>query len=277
MSIKDITIIITSFKSENKLRTCLSSIDSNCRVLNIENSNNHEHKTKIEKEFKNVQCILSGGNHGYGKGNNIGLKKVKTKYALILNPDAELFPETLNEFFKIVKEIPNFSIIGPGLVQKKKNSYMKGKVESVKIVKGFAMFLNLSEFDSVGFFDENFFFFLEEIDLCKRLIKENKRIYYCPSIPIFHEGGHSHDSSFNYEMELSRNWHWMWSTFYYNKKHNGFLISLFLVGPKLISSLLKFFLFLILKKKEKKEIYFHRYSGLINSISGKTSWYRPKV
>ena len=120
MSIKDITIIITSFKSENKLRTCLSSIDSNCRVLNIENSNNHEHKTKIEKEFKNVQCILSGGNHGYGKGNNIGLKKVKTKYALILNPDTELFPETLNEFFKIVKEIPNFSIIGPGLVQKKK-------------------------------------------------------------------------------------------------------------------------------------------------------------
>ena len=48
---------------------------------------------------------------------------------------------------------------------------MKGKVESVKTVKGFAMFLNLSEFDSVGFFDENFFFFLEEIDLCKRLIK----------------------------------------------------------------------------------------------------------
>ena len=48
----------------------------------------------------------------------------------------------------------------------------------------------------------------------------------------------------------------MWSTFYYNKKHNGFLISLFLVGPKLISSLLKFFLFLILKKKEKKKYIF---------------------
>ena len=52
MSIKDITIIITSFKSENKLRTCLSSIDSNCRVLNIENSNNHEHKTKLRKNLK---------------------------------------------------------------------------------------------------------------------------------------------------------------------------------------------------------------------------------
>ena len=139
------------------------------------------------------------------------------------------------------------------------------------------MFLNLQEFEKVGFFDENFFFFLEEIDLCKRLIKNNKKIYYCPNIPIFHEGGHSHDDTFNYEMELSRNWHWMWSSFYYIKKYKGFFPSLILISPKLISSFIKFLIFALLGKKEKKEIYFHRYSGLINSIFGKTSWYRPKV
>ena len=60
------------------------------------------------------------------------------------------------------------------------------------------MFLNLSEFNDVGFFDENFFFFLEEIDLCTRLLKQNKKIYYCPRVPVYHEGGHSHESSFNY-------------------------------------------------------------------------------
>ena len=277
MSIEDITIIITSFKSEKKIRKCLNSINKNCKIINVENSNDINHKNSIETEFKNVKCILSGKNLGYGNGNNIGLKVVKTKYALILNPDVELFPETLEKFLQISKVKSDFALIGPGIVEDKKNIFNNQEVKSVEKIKGFAMFLNLSQFEDVGFFDENFFFFLEEIDLCKRLIKKNKKIYYCPQIPIYHEGGHSHDAAFNYEMERSRNWHWMWSTFYFNKKHNGFFISLILVGPKLLSSLFKFCIFFIIGKKDKKEIYFQRYSGLINSITGKKSWYRPKV
>ena len=63
---------------------------------------------------------FSGKKFGYGKGNNIGLKEVKTKYALILNPDAELFPDTIKEFLKIAKEKEDFAIIGPGIVEDKK-------------------------------------------------------------------------------------------------------------------------------------------------------------
>ena len=277
MSIKDITIVITSFKSENKIRNCLNSIDSQCNVINVENSNNQEYKTRIEKEFSNVKCILSGENFGYGKGNNIGLKKVKTKYTLILNPDAELFPDTLANFLKFSKEKSDFTIIGPSIVENKNKSSDNHNILQVKAVKGFAMFLNMSNFEDIGFFDENFFFFLEEIDLCARILKKDKKIYYCPQINDYHEGGHSHDSPFNYEMELSRNWHWMWSTFYYNKKYKGFIIALIIVGPKLFSSFFKFLLFFMLKNKGKKEIYYQRFSGLINSIVGKSSWYRPKV
>ena len=51
------------------------------------------------------------------------------------------------------------------------------------------MFLNLSEFKDVGFFDENFFFYFEEIDLCKRLVNHGKKIYLVPDIIIHHEGG----------------------------------------------------------------------------------------
>jgi len=277
MSIKDITIVITSFKSEKKIRRCLNSIDKQCSVINVENSNNQDHKVNIEKDFDNVKCILSGENLGYGRGNNIGLKEVKTKYALILNPDAELFSETLKGFLNVAKEKPDFAIIGPGIVEDKKKSLENRGAETVKAVKGFAMFLNMSEFNEIGFFDENFFFFLEEIDLCTRLLKQNKKIYYCPRIPVYHEGGHSHDSSFNYQMELSRNWHWMWSTFYYNKKYKGFLISLVIIGPKLFSSIFKFLIFLTIRNKEKKEIYYQRFSGLTNSIMGKSSWYRPQI
>tara|TARA_B100000686_G_scaffold13988_1_gene13398 strand:- start:1600 stop:2433 length:834 start_codon:yes stop_codon:yes gene_type:complete len=277
MSTEDITVVITSFKSEKKIRNCLNSIDKQCRVINVENSNSQDYKQKIEEEFKNVKCILTGENLGYGKGNNIGLKAAKTKYALILNPDTELFPQTLEGFLTVAKERPNFAIIGPGITDDKKNLERKVDIRTVKTVKGFAMFLNLLEFKEVGFFDENFFFFLEEIDLCMRLSKQNKEIYYAPSIPVYHEGGHSHDSSFNYQMELSRNWHWMWSTFYYNKKYRGFIISLTMVTPKLFSSIFKFFLFFMLRNQGKKEIYYQRYSGLINSIIGKSSWYRPRV
>ncbi len=139
------------------------------------------------------------------------------------------------------------------------------------------MFLNLAQFKDIGFFDENIFFFLEEIDLCRRLIKKNKEIYFSDLIKVYHEGGHSHDSSFDHEMELSRNWHWMWSTFYFNRKHHGLIISLLIILPKLLSSIFKFLLFLIVRNNKKKEIYYHRFSGLINSIMGKSSWYRPKV
>ena len=73
MSIENITIVITSFKSEETINDCLSSIDKKCRVILVENSNNFDFKKKIESNFKNVECILSGENLGYSKANNIGL------------------------------------------------------------------------------------------------------------------------------------------------------------------------------------------------------------
>ena len=81
MSIKDVTVVITSFKSDDKIFGCLNSIDNQCQVILVENSSDIKIKEKIEKQFKNVNCILSGENLGYGKANNIGLKKVKSKYA----------------------------------------------------------------------------------------------------------------------------------------------------------------------------------------------------
>ena len=287
MSIKDITIVITSFKSDLRIKKCLNSIDRECKVINIENSDNIEHKKKIEQEFSNVKCILAGKNLGYGKANNLGLNEVKTKYALILNPDTELFTSTLENFLLLAKMNPDFAIIGPNIKEDKKeeNLEIEKSKEGVNIpdlfsaqsVKGYAMFLNLKEFKQVGFFDENFFIYLEEIDLCKRLLEKGKKIYWCPSVLIFHEGGKSHDSSVDKEMELSRNWHWMWSTFYFNKKYRGFFISLMIVIPKLSSAILKFLLYSLLSNKSKRDIYYQRYSGLINSIMGKDSWYRPKI
>ena len=56
-------------------------------------------------------------------------------------------------------------------------------------------FLNIKQFNEIGFFDENFFIYLEEIDLCKRLMKKNKKIYLDKNIKINHLGGSSHNKN----------------------------------------------------------------------------------
>ena len=281
MSINNITIVITSFKSDEIIKNCLNSIDRQYQIILVENSDNSEFKRNVEREFSNVECILTGENFGYGKANNIGLKKVKTKYALILNPDAKLLDSTIKNFFEATNQIPRFAIMAPQIQEKKDENKEIDKKNSKPIlvnnVKGFAMFLNLQEFEDVGFFDESFFIYFEEIDLCRRLIKCNKKIYLVPSIKIYHKGGYSHDRTIDREMELSRNWHWMWSTFNYHKKYKGFFISSLIIFPKLLSSIFKIILYSLLLHKEKKEIYYQRFSGIINAIMGKNSWYRPKV
>ena len=280
MGDEKITIIINTFKSEEKIYNCLDSIPNIYKVVVVENSKNSEFKNKIEEKYSNVECILAGDNLGYAKGNNLGLSKVSSKYALILNPDAKLEKNTLRNFFITASKIKDFSIIGPAKQDELNENDISSEKEDffeVNELKGFAMFLNMKQFKEIGFFDENFFIYLEEIDLCKRLRKENKKIYLDKNIIIHHLGGRSHDSSINFEMELSRNWHWMWSTFYYNRKHYGYFYSLVKISGKFLSSLINLIFFSIIFKNKKRKIYFQRFSGLINSILGRKSWYRPKI
>ena len=78
MSIKDITIVITSFRSDIMIRNCLKSIDRQCKVILVENSNDLRLKNSIEIEFSNVECILTGANLRYTLG--------QTKYKKTLFP-----------------------------------------------------------------------------------------------------------------------------------------------------------------------------------------------
>jgi len=275
-----ITIVINTFKSEDKINHCLDSINPGFKVIVVENSKNIDFKNQIEKKYSNVECILTGENLGYAKGNNLGLSKVVSQYALILNPDAMLENDTINNFLISADKIKSFSIIGPAKQDEYEtidNNKEKDNLFEVDHLKGFAMFLNLEQFHDIGFFDSNFFIYLEEIDLCKRIKKKKRKIYLDKNIKVNHLGGSSHNKSINFEMELSRNWHWMWSTFYFNKKHYGYFNSLIKVSGKFFSSIIKIVYYTLISNNVKKKIYFQRFSGLFNSIIGKKSWYRPKI
>ena len=101
---KELTVVIVTFKSESKIFSCIDSIPSNVDVIVVENSNNTNFKEKLENKYTNVRCLLNNKNSGYSVANNNGLKKVKTKYALVLNPDTKLKKNTLDNFFDSVKK-----------------------------------------------------------------------------------------------------------------------------------------------------------------------------
>ena len=113
MSYDKITTIINTFNSEDIINQCLNSLDSKVRAIIIENSNNESFKKEIEKKYLNVNCYLTGLNLGYAKGNNLGLSKVQTDYALILNPDTTIEKDTIQNLITVINSGIDFSILAP--------------------------------------------------------------------------------------------------------------------------------------------------------------------
>ena len=276
MESKELTIVIVTSKSDKKIISCLESISNKIPIIIVENSDNVDFKKNIESKFKNVNCILTGENKGYSIANNIGLKLVKSKYALVLNPDTVLEKNTIKNFFVFTESNKDFWLVGPASDQMVEIDYKSKNSQEVKNLKGFAIFFNMSKFNG-EFFDENFFLYFEEIDLCKRIQINKGKIFLDKNIIINHEGGKSVNNFFSFELEKNRNWHWMWSTFYFHKKYKGFFLATIIIFPKLLSALFKSIFYLIIFNKKKRDIYLHRLSGVLNSIAGKKSWYRPAL
>ena len=285
---QNLSVIIVSYKSDYVIENCINSIHSEIEIIVVDNSNNDQLKEKIETKYKNVKYILSKENLGMGAGNNLGIKNVNKDFVLILNPDVTLEKSSIDEMIIASQEIENFGIIAPlsdkseypNYTLKKMNDFDPIKPFKVKSVDGYAMLLNLKKLKKLNnfyFFDENFFLYLENEDLCLRLEKNDENIYVVPKSRIHHLGGKAVDPKYKNEIEYLRNWHWMWSKFYFNKKHYGYLIALFKVFKNLISAKIKFFYYLITFNTFKRKIYQMRLLGLMSSMVGKNSYYRPNI
>ena len=274
METKDITFIIVTFHSDNVIFECLNSLPKDSKKIIIENSQNSNLKNILEKKYNNLTCILSNENLGYGRANNIGIKLCETDYVFILNPDVRFKFSDLENFLEILNN-ENFVIAAPVAFEEFKKSKNSKQINEVETVKGFAMLLNRKSLNNI-YFDENIFLYLEEIDLCKRIRKNKGRILSI-NVPFVHLGGLSHGDRENLEMEKSRNWHWMWSKFYFKKKYQGYFFAFFSTFPSFLSSILKFLFYSFIGNKLKKNIYKMRLLGLLNSYFLKKSFYRPNI
>ena len=293
ISRQNLTVVIVSFMSEHVIESCIDSIPSDIEIIVVDNSGDLVFKKKIEEKYKNVKCILSKTNTGMGSGNNLGLKNINTDFGFVLNPDVVLEKNTIDELIHAANEINNFAILAPLINSNQnlnyklfKNSRIQKQDNNpfiVKSVDGFAMLLNLKKiknlknFTNNNFFDENIFLYLENDDLCKRLIDDNQNIYIVPKSKINHLGASAVNKKYKKEVELLRNWHWIWSKFYFNKKHNGYLIAIIDGLPIFLSAIFKFLLYFLINDKNKRQIYFHRSNGYISALIGRKSYLRPKI
>ena len=276
---KNITFVIVSFRSNHIIEKCIKSINPKIKIIIVENSNNIQVKDYLENKFLNVQVIIAKKNLGYGKGNNLGISKVDTQYAFILNPDAILEENSLEKFYKaqiFLKD--DFTILAPNLFNNygyflNSNKNINKEILEVDYVKGFAMLINLKKIHPKDLFDENFFLFLEEIDLCKRIKQSGGKIFVIKNSKIHHLGKQASENILN--IELCRNWHWMWSLFYYNYKHFGIITAYRVAIIRFFSSIFKLFFSFVFFNKKKILIHYYRINGLFNAFLRRPSWLRP--
>ena len=288
----DLSVIIVTYNTNlNMLEKCLSSIDPSVKIIIVENSSKFINEDQISNKYKNVSIFCSGENIGYGRGNNYGLQKVDTKYALILNPDIVCEKNYFENLKKYLNEALDFSIIGSQYLDN--NTYAPAgffdsdlslkdadhmqdlNLSKVDWVVGCSMLLNLKKFKSKSIFDENFFLFFEEFDLCKFLKKNGEKVYSSSKLIVSHLGFKSStDLTDEIDLIKLRNWHYMWSYFYYHKKNDGYFNALRVSIGKLVRSFLKTILFTMIFNKKKRTNYFYRFMGLLNSMMGKKSLFR---
>ncbi len=217
-----VSIVSVSFNNEASIEDFISSVQKNIskndELIIVDNHSSDSTVEKISK-FKNVTLILSDKNLGFSKGNNLGVKVAKGQYLFFLNPDTKMEKPILDDLIDFYEDM-DVGLLGPKLILpdgkiqpsvrnlptfwgafteyilgiKRKFSQYAPEVDQpqeVGAVYGAAMLINRELFDKIKGFDERYFLYYEDIDLCRKIKRVGKKIYYFPKVFIRHAVGGS--------------------------------------------------------------------------------------
>ena len=203
-----VTIIIVIHKTDpNKLKYILNKIKDHHKIIFVVNSENYDFKDISIK--KNYQIIYSE-NKGNGAAINLAFSQVNTDYAIYLDTDVIIENDFIEKFIYFSKKLNNFGILVPNHGDLDDKNHFTEKYEGEASI----MFFNVKNFKKVGFFDESFFLYFEEVDLMKRCKKEQIKVLFLNNLKIKHIRA---SSIYNEDQKMKnlRSWHYMWSMFYY--------------------------------------------------------------
>lgn len=267
---KDISICIVTYKTNNSIYKCLKNIIRFNKIFLLDNSFDVNFKKIIKKKYNKINFFLSKKNLGYGAGNNFLLKKVASKYVLILNPDAIIKLNTIRKLYKEAESLDgNFGVIFPTYKVKKSKKETLTEVQKNEFA---APLINQDVFRKINFFDSNIFFYYEDYDVCYRFKKNGKKNYMHNFAKFSHLGGKSSSSN---SYDKLRNFHWGWSFFYFHKKHYGWIAALVSCLFFIVRIFLKsIYVFIIEINKNKAKNLLLKISGILHGIFEKKDFYR---
>ena len=221
----ELSIVIVNWNSWQFLHTCLTSIFESptgfsFEVIVVDNASTIGSPEMVQKQFPAVQLIENPLNLGFAAANNRGAKRATGRYLLFLNPDTKVLPGTLDGALRFMEQHPEAGIMGcrtmngDGSLQATAFNFT-GRLRVFAYVSGLNRFFKLSRFsdhstlrtavyvqgsfliigkklfDECGGFDERFFLYAEEVDLCLRVKAAGFKIFYYPEISVTHIGGGS--------------------------------------------------------------------------------------
>jgi N-acetylglucosaminyl-diphospho-decaprenol L-rhamnosyltransferase len=192
-------------------------------IFVVDNASGDGIQKMIRREFPVVKFLANSKNLGMGAGNNVAIKNSKGEYILIVNPDVTLNQSAVQRLVEFLDHHPKAAIAAPQILNPNKsrqdtcyrwpNFYTflyrrtglartnKGRKhlyyylyrdidlnqnQQVDWVLGGCVLVRRKALDEVGLFDERFFLFLEDTDLCRRMWQKNWQTWYVPAAKVIH-------------------------------------------------------------------------------------------
>jgi GT2 family glycosyltransferase len=224
-----ITVIIVNWNSGTMLRACLKSVvrrvaGLRTRVVVVDNKSTDESAELVEREFPDVLLIRAGANLGFGRGNNLARPHVEPGFVLFLNPDTELQDLALQKMAGFFATHPETGAVGckmvfpdgevadqnlqwfpnpltefltQGLLPYRLVRKLEGILPwtdpqnsgYVNKLYGGCLLVRTVVLDKVGWFDERFFMYAEDVDLSRRIREAGWKLYYLSDAEIMHVAG----------------------------------------------------------------------------------------
>ncbi len=273
-----ITIIIVLYREDYQiLYQTLDKIRDFKKII-IDNSNNLELKNKLEANFKIEKYILNKKNIGFSAGYNQGVKLCETDFLLILNPDCIIDEKSVIKLHeKLIHNKDCFLTTSTSYNHNNQLTYTGGllpengekdfpiKLEGdicVENTLGSCMFLRKKDFIKIGLFDENFFIFFSDDDLCRKIKRANKYIIQVFQSKCIHSHGISKVKN-NFEKIYLREHYFLLDKFHYYHKSDNHKNMMKEIIDKKNNYLIKIFFSLITMKFKKVIYYFARYTAIL--------------
>lgn len=228
----NLSIIIVSYNTQELLKKCLLSLKGATQniiteIFVVDNNSQDQTVNMIKDSFPTVKLIVNKTNRGFSKANNQAIVKAKGRYILILNPDTEVFPDTLHKMIDYMSSNPKVAIAsckveltngtidqdcrrrfptpwrafchftqlskifkGSKIFDQYYLGYIPEDIEQeVDSVVGAFMIVRTQAIKKVGLFDEDFFFYGEDLDWCWRFKNAGYKVIYTPITKIIHHKG----------------------------------------------------------------------------------------